>query len=155
MPSRLRRTTRLRPRCPPSGGATVTLFVNTLTLPGLLGRNAEVPPANGIKDDPYAEFTLCVESGVWWRPANEWISRAAWHRIVCPGPYFCGLTLGVTQGSHIEVEGYLTIVYYAGVSHENPACEINATQIRRLEMPSVGASEHYGGECRPLFLRRG
>ena len=65
------------------------------------------------------------------------------HRV--PWLYLCGLTRGVTQDSHVEVEGYLYIVYYAGVSHENPACEVNATQIRRLEMPSAGGSEQYGG----------
>jgi hypothetical protein len=74
------------------------------------------------------------------------------HRV--PWALLCGLTRGMTQGSHIEVEGYLNIVYDAGVSHENPACEISATQISRLEMASAGVSEQYGGECRPLFLLR-
>ena len=68
----------------------MTLFANTLKLPKLLGRNAEVPVAKGIKDDRYTEFTLCVESGAWWRSANEWISRTAWHRIGCPGSISAG-----------------------------------------------------------------
>ena len=50
----------------------MNLFLNTVTLRGFLGRNAEVPSSEGITDDAFAVLTLCVESGVWWRPSNEW-----------------------------------------------------------------------------------
>jgi hypothetical protein len=123
----------------------MNLFQNILTLRGFLGKDAEVPSSDGITDDAYAVLTLCVESGVWWRPANEWISHTAWYRIICPGPYFCGFTRGMTQGSYIEIEGYLDIHHYAGLNHKDPVYEIRAAQIHRLELPSAGVIEHYDG----------
>ena len=61
-----------------------------------------------------------VESGVWWRPANEWISRTAWYRVICPGPYFCGFTRGMKQGDYIEVDGQLVIHHYGSLNLTNP-----------------------------------
>jgi Transposase len=91
-----------------SGGAAMTLFENTVKLRGFLGKDAEVPPSDGITEDACVVLTLCLESGVWWRPRNEWISDTAWFRIICPGPYFCGFMRGTTQGSYVEVEGIST-----------------------------------------------
>jgi hypothetical protein len=104
-----------------------------------------VPSSEGITDDAFAVLTLCVESGVWWRPSNEWISRTAWYRIICPGPFFCGFTRGMKQGDYIEVDGQLAIHHYASLNFTNPVYEIHATQIRRLEIPVVGVIEKYDG----------
>jgi hypothetical protein len=121
------------------------LFENTLKLRGFLGKDAEVPSSDHITDDAYAVLTLCLESGVWWRPRNEWISNTGWFRIICPGPYFCGFTRGMSQGSYIEVEGYLHIHHYADLGHNSPVYEIRATSIERLELPFVGVVEQYNG----------
>jgi hypothetical protein len=122
-----------------------TLFENTLKLRGFLGKDAEVPPSEGITDDAYAVLALCVESGVWWRPSNEWISRTAWYRVICPGPYFCGFTRGMKQGDYIEVEGVLVIQRYRQSNFREPAYEVHATRIQRLEIPLVGVIEQYNG----------
>jgi hypothetical protein len=121
------------------------LFLNSIQLRGFLGRDAEVPPSDGITDDAYAVLTLCVESGVWWRPSNEWISRTAWYRVICPGPFFCGFTRGMKQGEYIDVDGELAIHHYASLNFTNPVIEIHAIQIRRLEIPVVGVIEKYDG----------
>ncbi len=123
----------------------MTLFENTLKLRGFLGRTAEVPTSEGITEDAYAVLTLCVESGVWWRPANEWISRTAWYRIICPGPFFCGFTRGMKQGEYIEVDGHLVIHHYGSLNFTAPVYEVHATRIQRLEIPLVGVIEKYEG----------
>ena len=122
------------------------LFENTLKLRGFLGSDAEVPPSNGIKQDSFAVLTLCIVSGTWKKAANEWSPWTDWHRIVCPGAYFCGFTRGMKRGDYIEVEGELHISRYdrpvviAGqrINDVNPVYEVHATQIRRLEYPAVG-----------------
>jgi hypothetical protein len=121
------------------------LFANTVKLRGFLGKDAEVPTSEGIKDNAYAVLTLCVESGVWWRPANEWLSRTAWYRVICPGPYFCGFTRGMRQGDHIEIDGRIVIHHYGSMSFGNPVYELHATDIRRLEIPLAGVIEKYDG----------
>ena len=125
----------------------MNIFTNAVTLRGFLGRNAEVPSSEGIKSDSYAVLTLCVESGAWNKAANEWVPRTAHHRIVCPGTYFCGFTRGMEQGEYLEVEGELRIdliVDCADPRNPHPECRVYATQIRRLEVPTVGVDE--GGE---------
>ncbi len=123
----------------------MTLFENTLTLRGFLGKDAEVPSSEGITEDACAVLTLCVESGMWWRPANEWISRTAWYRIVCPGPFLCGFTRGMKQGEYIELDGHLLIHHYGSVNFTNPVYEVHAIHIRRLEIPLAGVIENYQG----------
>ena len=118
---------------------------NSLQLRGFLGKDAEVPSSDGITDDAFAVLTLCVESGVWWRPSNEWLSKTAWFRVICPGPFFCGFTRGMKQGEYIEVDGQLAIHHYRSLNFTNPVYEIHATQIRRLEIPVVGVIEKYDG----------
>ena len=122
----------------------MTLFENTLKLRGFLGKDAEVPSSDGITEDAYAVLTLCVESGVWWRPANERISRTAWYRIICPGPFFCGFTRGMKQGDYVEVEGELrSTLVEEGTTLRNSvhAYVVHALTIRRLEVPAIGVDE--------------
>jgi hypothetical protein len=111
------------------------LFENTLKLRGFVGDDVQTPPSGDLTEDSHAVLTLCLESGVWWRPRNEWISNTGWFRIVCHGPYFCGVMRGMAQGSYIEVEGYLHIHHYADLRHNSPVYEIRANAIRRLELP--------------------
>jgi hypothetical protein len=122
-----------------------TLFENIVKLRGFLGRDAEAPSSEGITDDAFAVLTLCVESGAWWRPSNEWISRTAWYRVVCPGPFFCGFTRGMKQGEYIEVDGQLAIHHYGSLHFTEPVYEVHATHIQRLEIPLVGVIEKYDG----------
>ncbi len=127
----------------------MNIFRNTVTLRGFLGRNAEVPTSDGIKFDSYAVLTLCVESGTWNKAANEWVPRTAYHRIVCPGPYFCGFTRGMEQGDYLEIEGELRIdlvVDSAAPKNPHQECRVYATQIRRLEIPALGVEEGAGRE---------
>lgn len=35
---------------------------------------------------------------IWDVATNEWTPRINWHRIICPGPFFCGLTRGMRRG---------------------------------------------------------
>ena len=49
--------------------------------------------------------------------------RTDWHRIICPGPFFCGMVRGMRRGDYLEVEGELRgqeqprTVVVAGESH--------------------------------------
>ena len=123
----------------------MNIFKNAVTLRGFLGKDAEVPSSEGITEDAYAVLTLCIESGAWWRPANEWISRTAWYRVVCPGPYFCGFTRGMKQGEYVEIEGQLAIPHYGSLNFIAPVYEVHATRIQRLEIPPAGVIEKYDG----------
>ncbi|MGC2160701.1 MAG: hypothetical protein WA634_02220 [Silvibacterium sp.] len=123
----------------------MNLFVNTVTLRGFLAKNAEAPPSDGITNDAYAVLMLATVSGVWGLGANEWIPRTDWHRIICTGPFFCGLIRGMRRGDYLEIEGELRAleqergVVVAGerfpVKHSTYA--VHAVRIQRLERPDA------------------
>jgi single-stranded DNA-binding protein len=127
----------------------MTLFANIVTLRGFLGSDARVPASDGISRNAFAVLTLCIESGTWNKAANEWRPSTAWHRIICPGPFFCGFTRGMKQGDYVEIEGQLHVSHYdrpiviAGktVTDQRPLYEVHATQIRKLDYPPVGVDE--------------
>ena len=121
------------------------LFENTITLRGFVGADVQTPSSDNLSEDSQVILTLCLESGVWWRPRNEWIASTGWYRIICPGPYFCGFLRGMTQGSYIEVDAYLHIAGYEDLRHSKPVYEIRAIAVRRLEVPAVGVIEQYNG----------
>ncbi len=117
-------------------------FKNIVKLRGFLGRDAE-EPAGKIEMDCFAVLLLATQSGTWDVAANEWRSRLDWHRVVCPGAYFCRLTRGMRRGEYLDIEGELRVheqersVVVAGerfpVSHASYA--VHATGIRRLDRP--------------------
>ena len=121
----------------------MTLFTNTVTLRGFLGKNAEAPPSDGITEDAHAVLLLATVSGTWNLSTNEWTPRTDWHRIICPGPFFCGMVRGMRRGDYLEVEGELRAleqergVIVAGerfpVKHATYA--VHAIRIQRLDRP--------------------
>ena len=121
------------------------VFENTVKLRGFLGRDAEAPSSDRIQMDAYAVLLLASVSGTWDLSANEWNSRIDWHRIVCPGPYFCGMVRSMRRGDYLEVEGELRAqqqersVIVAGerfpVMHSSYA--VHATRIARLDRPDA------------------
>ncbi|MGC1782093.1 MAG: hypothetical protein WA708_06210 [Acidobacteriaceae bacterium] len=123
----------------------MTLFENIVTLRGFLGKDAEVPSSDHIQPDSFAVLLLGTMSGTWDVATNAWTPRIEWHRIICPGPYFCGFTRGMRRGDYLEVEGELraleqdrTVVVvgerYPGM-HATYA--VHAIHINRLERPLV------------------
>lgn len=123
----------------------MTLFENTLKLRGFLGKDAEVPSSGGITDDACAVLYLATMSGTWDITTNEWTPHITTHRIVCPGPWFCGFTRSMRRGDYVEVEGELYVddyerpVVVAGerFSAKRYVCEIRALHVRKLERPLV------------------
>ena len=143
----------------------MTLFANNVILRGFLGKNAEVPPSDGIPYNAFAVLLLATVSGKWDLGANQWLPRTDWHRIICPGPFFCGLVRGMRRGDYLEVEGELRAleqdrgVVVAGerfsVKHSTYA--VHAVRIQRLDRPdalvdfgdSDDDNEQKSGEVRP------
>jgi acetamidase/formamidase len=139
----------------------MTLFANNVILRGFLGKNAEAPPSDGITDNAFAVLLLATVSGKWDLGANQWLPRTDWHRIICPGPFFCGLVRGMRRGDYLEVEGELRAleqdrgVVVAGerfsVKHSTYA--VHAVRIQRLDRPDAlvdfGDSDDYNGEVQP------
>jgi hypothetical protein len=123
----------------------MTLFTNIVTLRGFLGKNAEAPPSDGITEDAYAVLLLATVSGRWDLSTNEWTPRTDWHRIICPGPFFCGMVRGMRRGDYLEIEGELRsqdqprTVVVAGESHSvsKANCAIHAIRIQRLDRPEA------------------
>jgi hypothetical protein len=121
------------------------LFENTIKIRGFLGSNAEVPPSEGITEDAYAVLSLATMSGTWDIATNEWKPRIDWHRIVCPGPYFCGLTRGMRRGEYLEIEGELraleqdrtVVVVGKRYPAKHTTYAVHATHIQRLERPFI------------------
>ena len=123
----------------------LTLFANSVLLRGFLAKDAEAPSSDHIQNDSFAVLLLATVSGVWDLGNNEWIPRTDLHRIICPGPFFCGLTRGMRRGDYLEVEGELRAleqergVVVAGerfpIKHSTYA--VHAVRIQRLDRPDV------------------
>lgn len=123
----------------------MTLFANSVLLRGFLGRNAEAPPSDGITDNSFAVLLLATVSGKWDLGANQWMPRTDWHRIICPGPFCCGMVRGMRRGEYLEIEGELRAleqdrsVVVAGerfsVKHSTYA--VHAVRIQRLDRPDA------------------
>ena len=123
----------------------LTLFANAVTLRGFLAKDAEAPSSDHIQNDSFAVLLLATVSGVWDLGNNQWIPRTDLHRILCPGPFFCGLTRGMRRGDYLEVEGELRAfeqehgVVVAGerfpVKHSTYA--VHAIRIQRLDRPDA------------------
>lgn len=122
-----------------------TLFENTVKLRGFLGKDAQAPSSDRITEDAYAVLLLATVSGIWDLSTNEWTPRTDWHRIICPGPFFCGMVRGMRRGDYLEVEGELRAleqergVVVAGerfpVKHATYA--VHAVRIQRLDRPEA------------------
>ncbi|WP_353071982.1 hypothetical protein [Tunturiibacter gelidiferens] len=123
----------------------MTLFENTVKLRGFLVKDSASPPSDGVTDDAFAVLFLATMSGTWNIAYSEWIPRTTCHRIVCPGPYFCGFTRGMKRGEYVEVEGELYVYDYERpvvvegerFTAERFRCEVRALQVRRLERPPM------------------
>jgi len=121
------------------------LFTNSVLLRGFLGKNAEAPRSEGITEDAFATLLLATVSGRWDLGHNEWIPRTDWHRIICSGPFFCGMVRGMRRGEYLEIEGELRAleqergVVVAGerfpVKHSTYA--VHAVRIQRLDRPEA------------------
>lgn len=118
------------------------LFENTVKLRGFLGKNAEAPSSN-IELDSFAVLQLATVAGTWDLSTNQWTPRIDWHRVICPGPFFCGLVRGMRRGDYVEVEGELRAleqersVIVAGERFpvKHAAYAVHATRIQNLARP--------------------
>lgn len=123
----------------------MTIFENSVKLRGFLGKDAEAPSSDHIQIDSFAILLLATVAGTWDLSANAWTPRTDWHRIVCPGPYFCGMVRGMRRGDYLEVEGELRaqeqerIVTVAGERFplKKGTYAVHATRIQRLDRPGA------------------
>jgi hypothetical protein len=121
------------------------LFENTIKLRGFLGKDADAPSSDNIKEDSFGVLLLATVSGVWDLGNNQWNPRTDWHRIICPGPFFCGMVRGMRRGDYLEIEGELRThqqdrtVMVAGerfpMKHDSYL--VHATRITRLDRPDA------------------
>lgn len=139
----------------------MTLFANNVLLRGFLGKNAEAPPSDGITEDAFAVLLLATVSGKWDLGANQWIPRTDWHRVICPGPFFCGMVRGMRRGDYLEVEGELRaleqdrglVVAGERFSVKHSTYAVHAVRIQRLDRPEAlvdyGDSDDGSREVQP------
>ena len=122
----------------------MTSFKNSVKLRGFLGKDAETP-SDHIEADSFAVLLLATIAGTWDIATNEWTPHTDWHRIICPGPWFCGFTRDMRRGDYLEVEGDLraleqergVIVAGERFSVKHTTYAVHATHIRKLEPPLV------------------
>jgi hypothetical protein len=121
----------------------MNLFQNTVKLRGFLGKEPEVPKPDRIAEYDYSVLLLATVSGIWDLATNQWTPRIDWHRIICPGAFFCGFTRGMKRGDYVEVEGDLRSqdrkqsVVVAGEHFpvSKTVYTVHATRIHRLDRP--------------------
>ena len=121
----------------------ISLFQNSVTLRGFLAEDAKVPLSTGITEDAFAVLLLALMSGTWDVATNQWTPRITTHRVVCPGPWFCGFTRGMKRGDYVEVGGELymhdserpVVVEGERFSAKRYFCEVRAIQVRKLDRP--------------------
>ena len=122
-----------------------TLFENTVKLRGFLGNDAQAPSSDRITEDAFAILVLATVSGIWDLSTNEWTPRTDWHRIICPGSFFCGMVRGMRRGDYLEVEGELRAleqergVVVAGERFpaKHAIYAVHAIRIQRLDRPEA------------------
>ena len=123
----------------------MNLFTNVVTLRGFLGSDAEAPSSDHIQNDSFAVLLLATVSGVWDLGANQWHPRIDWHRVICPGPYFCGMVRGMRRGDYLEVEGELRTLRESRIvvvdrersSVQRESMAVHALRITRLDRPDA------------------
>jgi hypothetical protein len=121
------------------------LFENLVKLRGFLAQDAEAPSSDHIQNNSYAVLLLATVSGVWDLGANEWHPHTDWHRVICPGPFFCGLVRGMKRGDYIGIEGELraheqdrsVVVAEERFPMKQSACAVHAIRITRLDRPDA------------------
>ncbi len=121
------------------------LIENLVKLRGFLAQDAEAPSSDHIQNDSFAVLLLATVSGVWDLGANEWHPRTDWHRVICPGPFFCGMVRGMRRGDYLEIEGELRAheqdrrVVVAGERFPMKQSEyaVYALRIARLDRPDA------------------
>ena len=92
----------------------IAIFENSLKLRGFLTTDAEVPPSDGISEDAFAVLSLATMSGTWDVATNEWTPRITSHRVVCPGPWFCGFTRGMRPATMSRSKASCTSTIMSG-----------------------------------------
>jgi hypothetical protein len=123
----------------------MNLFTNTVTLRGFLGKDAEAPSSDHIQNDSFAVLLLATVSGIWDLSTNEWHPRIDWHRVIGPGPFFCGMVRGMRRGDYLEVEGELreqeedrtVVVVGKRYPAKHTTYAVHATRITRLDRPDA------------------
>jgi hypothetical protein len=123
----------------------MNLFTNTVTLRGFLGKDAEAPSSDHIQNDSFAVLLLATVSGIWDLSTNEWHPRTDWHRVIGPGPFFCGMVRGMRRGDYLEVEGELreqeedrtVVVVGKRYPAKHTTYAVHATRITRLDRPDA------------------
>jgi len=128
------------------------LFENIVKLRGFLGSDADVPQADTVTRNSVALLKLGIPTGIWRVETNEWLPRIEWHRVVCPGPYFCGYAKILKKGDFIEVEGELhfseddlpVMIEGERFNWKRSCYEVQALEIRKIDHPPIGVEESDG-----------
>jgi hypothetical protein len=121
------------------------LFENTVKLRGFLVNDAQAPSSDRITEDAFAILVLATVSGIWDLSTNEWTPRTDWHRIICPGPFFCGMVRGMRRGDYLDVEGELrafeqergVVVASERFPVKHTTYAVHAIRIQRLDRPEA------------------
>jgi hypothetical protein len=122
----------------------MTLFENIVKLRGFLGEHPKAPTER-FEANSFALLRLATLAGTWDIATNTWKPSIEWHRIICPGPWFCDFVSHMRRGDYVEVEGELRtleefrMVTVAGETHPvaHARYAVHAIHVRKLDRPSA------------------
>lgn len=80
------------------------MYLNTVTLAGFLGGNAESRTTNSEAN--FVTFSLATKNSWKDRESGEWNSRTEWHRAVVFGR-IATFAATLLKGDHVQIQGQL------------------------------------------------
>ena len=109
----------------------MSIYKNTITLKGFLGKDAE--QRTNSNQTPFTVLSLATKTSYKDKQSGEYVSRTEWHRIVAFGK-LANSAKPLAKGAYIEVEGELYSREYTDKSgNKRRVWEVRAMSLNELE----------------------
>jgi single-strand DNA-binding protein len=124
-----------------------TMYLNSVTLTGFLGRDAESKTL--ANDSKMTVFSVATKNSWKNQETGEWESKSEWHRCVAFGP-IAEVTAVLKSGDHVHVQGQLQTREYVGSKSPDKRREtqIRVSSVLRVELLSRDETSQPDEEAR-------
>ena len=120
------------------------MYLNSVTLTGFLGRDAENQTSNNSR---MTIFSVATKNS-WKDPeSGEWESRTEWHRCVAFGRV-AEITAALKKGDHVHLQGQLQTREYTGAKtpDKHRITEIRVSSVLKVELLGKDETSQPGEE---------